>query len=81
MGENAPERAVIYTKLIVFYTFVILSILSACWYIFRFNVAYFFTDQPELLEIVSDNTIWFALFLVVHGLGMSVCGALRGIGQ
>jgi Na+-driven multidrug efflux pump len=40
-----------------------------------------FTNQPELLSIVSNNYKWIAMFLMIHGVGMSLGGALRGMGK
>ena len=81
MGEGKARRAKIYTKLIVFYTFVILFVLSILLYIFRHSVALFFTNQPELLELTTQNYKMISLFLIVHGIGMAAGGALRGMGK
>ena len=81
MGEGSAKRAKIYTKLIVVYTFLVLAVCSVFLWIFRENVSRVFTDQADLLALTSDNFKLIAVFLVVHGIGMSIGGALRGMGK
>ena len=81
MGEGSAKKAKTYMKLIVGYTFVVMTILAVFLYIFRMNVSLIFTDQEELLNLTSDNFRLIAVFMVVHGIGMSIGGALRGMGK
>jgi MATE family multidrug resistance protein len=81
MGEGSGKRALIYTKLITLYTFLSLIIVCTLLIVFRYDVATFFTDQPELIQMVGDNYCWMALFLMIHGVGLSLAGALRGMGK
>jgi len=81
MGEGSAKRAKTYMKLIVGYTFIVMAVLAVFLYFFRMNVSLIFTDQEVLLNLTSDNFRFIALFMIVHGIGMSIGGALRGMGK
>jgi len=40
-----------------------------------------FTNDPDLFRLVTENFKWMAFFLLIHGVGMSLGGALRGMGK
>ena len=81
MGEGKPRAARTYLYLITIYTTITLAICAALLEIFKEWVALLFTNSPELLEIVTHNYKYVAIFMVVHGVGMSLGGALRGFGK
>lgn len=81
MGEGNFRTAKTYLKLIVMYTFLTCLICSVLLIVFAREIALIFTDQPDLLEVVTSNYKYVALFLVVHGIGMATGGGLRGIGK
>lgn len=81
MGEGSAKRAKIYCKLIVFYTFLTCLVCSFLLVIFRREVALIFTDQADLLDMVTENYKVVAIFLIIHGIGMATGGGLRGIGK
>ena len=81
MGQGKPRKAKEYSKLLVLYTFLCLTVVCSLLLLFKERVAQLFTNQPDLLAIVTANYQWVALFLIVHGIGMSLGGALRGMGK
>jgi len=81
MGEGKPKAARIYLYLITAYTTVTLAICSLLLVFLKDTVALLFTNSPELLPIVAENYRYIAIFLVIHGVGMSLGGALRGFGR
>lgn len=81
MGEGKAIKAKSYTILITFCTFIALLVFSSFLWYFRENVASIFTNQKDLLDMTSENFKYIAVFLVIHGIGMSIGGALRGMGK
>jgi MATE family multidrug resistance protein len=81
MGEGRPQAAKTYLYLITIYTTIALAICSGLLVVFKDTVALLFTNSPVLLPIVADNYRYVAVFLVIHGVGMSLGGALRGFGK
>ncbi len=81
MGEGKPRKARTYLTLITIYTTISLAFCSTLLEVFKDWVALLFTNAPELLPIVTDNYKYVAIFLVIHGVGMSLGGALRGFGK
>ena len=67
--------------MITVYTFIICAIFSALIMLYKDWVAALFTNDPQLLSTVVGHLKWIALFLLVHGIGMSLGGALRGMGK
>ena len=67
--------------MITVYTFVICAIFSALMIFYKEWVAALFTNDPLLSSTVVGHLKWIALFLTVHGIGMSLGGALRGMGK
>ena len=81
MGEGSGKRALSYANITVGMAFIASVIISVSWYQMRDKVAYFFTDQEELIEIISDNTLYCCIYYVIHGTGLALSGALRGMGR
>ena len=81
MGEGNARKARKYTYLITFYTFLALILGGALLVYFSRTIGMIFTNQEELIEMVSYNYQFIAVFLVIHGIGMSIGGALRGMGK
>jgi len=81
MGEGNAKKGKTYTKLIVFYTFLVCLFCAIFLVIFSETVAKIFTNNEELLVLTTQNYKYAAVFLVIHGLGMSTGGGLRGIGK
>ena len=67
--------------MITSYTFIICAIFSALLVLYKEWVAALFTNDLQLLTTVIGHLKWIALFLTVHGIGMSLGGALRGMGK
>lgn len=44
-------------------------------------IAAIFTTDPQLFSTVVGHLKWISLFLLIHGIGMSLGGALRGMGK
>jgi len=81
IGEGKTLKAKLYAKLITFQSFVVLMLCFLFLVIFRNSVPQIFTDQIQLITIVSDNLIYAALFILIHGTGLTFGGALRGLGK
>ncbi len=81
LGEGKPRKAKVYQLMITSYTFVICAIFSALLVLYKEWVAALFTNDLQLLTTVIGHLKWIALFLTVHGIGMSLGGALRGMGK
>lgn len=81
MGEGNAKKAKIYSKLIVLYCFLACVVCSILLVVFRESVARIFTNQEDLLAMTVENYKMVAIFLVIHGIGMSIGGALRGMGK
>ncbi|CDW80126.1 multidrug and toxin extrusion protein 2-like [Stylonychia lemnae] len=81
MGEGNAKKGQTYTKLIVIYTFLICILCSVCLVYFNETIARIFTNNDQLLAMTIENYKYIAIFLIVHGIGMSVGGGLRGIGK
>lgn len=80
LGEGQPKKAKTYANMVTGYCFVVCATCAALLVIFQDWVASLFTNQPDLLAIVTSNYKWCAVFLVIHAVGMSLGGALRGMG-
>ncbi len=81
LGEGKPRKAKVYQWMITSYTFVVCAIFAALMLMYKEWVAALFTNDAQLLSTVIGHLKWIALFLVVHGIGMSLGGALRGMGK
>jgi MATE family multidrug resistance protein len=81
LGEGKPSKAKVYQTLITAYTFVACAIFSALLIFYKEWVASLFTNDPDLLRVVTENFPLIGIFLIVHGIGMSYGGALRGMGK
>lgn len=57
------------------------AICSTILVIYKDWVASLFTNDPNLFRLVTENCKWMALFLIIHALGMSIGGGLRGMGK
>ena len=67
--------------MITAYTLLSLTVFASLLVIYQDQIASLFTNQPDLLLLVTSNYKWVALFLMIHGFGMSIGGALRGMGK
>ena len=81
MGEGKPKKAKVYVNMITAYTLLSLTVFASLLVIYQDQIASLFTNQPDLLLLVTSNYKWVALFLMIHGFGMSIGGALRGMGK
>lgn len=81
LGEGKPHKAKIYQWLITVYTFIACAVCSALLVIYKEWVASLFTNDPDLFRLVTENFKWMGLFLLIHGIGMSLGGSLRGMGK
>lgn len=63
------------------YTFVACAICSFLLVFYKDWVASLFTNDPDLFRLVTENLKWMGLFIIIHGIGMSMGGALRGMGK
>ena len=81
LGEGKPKKAKTYANLITAYTFVVCLICASLLVLYQEWIALLFTNQPDLLQLVTSNYKYVAIFLVIHGIGMSLGGSLRGMGK
>jgi MATE family multidrug resistance protein len=81
LGEGKPQKAKTYQWLITVYTFVACAVCSSLLVIYKEWVASLFTNDPDLFRLVTENSKYMGLFVLIHGIGMSLGGALRGMGK
>lgn len=75
------KKAKFYIKLISGYALVMNIMLCSFIYFARENIAYFFTDQQVLIDLISSTIGYMGLVILIHGGSMVLAGALKGIGK
>jgi multidrug resistance protein, MATE family len=81
LGEGKPKKARTYSNMITLYTFIVCAFCATLLILYKDAIALLFTNQAELLSFVTAYYPLCAIFLVVHGIGMALGGALRGMGK
>ena len=81
IGEGKPELAVQRVYEAFFLALSYMALMGTCYFLFRFSLVGFFSQDPAVIQIGSRLLICAALLQVFDGMGITFAGALRGAGD